>query len=561
MQEAVISETAQSPEPEIPVMQKYRPLLFILIALALVYFPFVNKAFTVDDTLFLKAADQIMETPLDFYGGEVNWYWITDKLHAINKNPPLVSYLIAGVASVFGFNEIALHTFFFLPLALSAIGIYLLGLQFRTNPVFTTAIAIFTPVFMVHGTNVMTDSTMLMFWIWGLVFWRLGTESGALKWFLFGGLSIALGVLTKYTCILLLPLLIFSGVWKFRKPGRWLVTVAIPLILLFAFEYYTYVMYGKGLFLDAFSYAGQRSPKEVIDYLDNTLIGLAFLGGCFPVGLLLMPAVGGWLLRSVMLVIGVAGFTLILTRGMVGDHQLTNEGANLTSLIFQFSILVLAGICLVTACLKEVSRKLDHDRVFLLLWFFGILVFVFYLNWTINARSFILMAPAIGILLSRRLEEWGIREEGFKRIFSRGAVVMSALVAVSVVHADYTWANTARAAAKEIVSRYGSAGKLWFQGHWGFQFYMEKMGASPVDFSKNEIQPGEHVAIPLNNTNLAQMGHQYGVVEVLHFKQHALMASMSRERQAGFYASVWGVVPYVLGSPGVERYMILRKNR
>jgi len=542
-------------------MQEYRPLLFVLIALALVYFPFVNKAFTVDDTLFLKAAQQIMETPLDFYGGEVNWYWTTDKLHVINKNPPLVSYLIAGVASVFGFNEVALHTFFFLPLALSAMGIYMLGRQFRTNPAFTTALAIFTPVFLVHGTNVMTDSTMLMFWIWGLVFWRLGTESGASRWFLFSGLTVALGVLTKYTCILLLPLLIFSGVWKFQKPGRWLLAVAIPMIALAAFEYYTHVLYGKGLFLDAFSYAGERSPKELLDYFDNTLIGLAFLGGCFPVGLLLMPAIGGWLLRSALLVIGLAGFILVYTRGMVGAHQLIGEGASLTSLIFQFSILTLAGMCLVAACLKEAGRKLDHDRAFLLLWFFGVFVFVCYLNWTINARSFILVVPAVGILLSRRLEEWEIQRSVLKRAYTRGAVVLAALVAVLVVQSDYTWANTARLAAKEIASRYVSLGKVWFQGHWGFQYYMEMLAASPVDFSKNEIQTGDYVAVPLNNSNLAQMGHQYSVVEVLHFDQWSLMATMNRERQAGFYASVWGISPYVAGYPGVERYLILRKNR
>lgn len=542
-------------------MREHRALLVVLTVLALVYFPFVNKAFTVDDTLFLKAAEQIIETPLDFYGGEVNWYWITNKHHVINKNPPLVPYLIAAIGSVFGFSEVALHSFFFLPLLLSAIGIYILGRQFNTNPVYTAVLAVFTPVFLVHGTNVMTDSTMLMFWTWGLVFWRLGTDSGALKWFVLAGFSVGLGILTKYTCILLLPLLIFSGVWKFRKPGRWLLAVIIPLILLGAFEYYTYVLYGKGLFLDAFFYAGERSPKQLIDYFDNTLIGLAFLGGCFPVGLLLMPAIGGWLLRSVLLVFGVTALILVLTRGMVGEHQLTSDGSSLTSLIFQFGILVLAGMCLLATCLKEADRKLDHDRVFLLLWFFGIFVFVCYLNWTINARSFILMAPAIGILLSRRLDEWGPQQAIFKRAFSLGAIMLSALVAVAVVHADYTWSNTARTAAKEITSRYGSLGKIWFQGHWGFQYYMEKMAARPVDFSKKEIQQGEYVAIPLNNTNLAQMGNEYGIVEVLHFNQRSFIATMSRERQAGFYASVWGIVPYVVGNPGIERYVILRKNR
>ena len=180
---------------------EHKSLIFVLLILAVIYFPFANKAFTVDDTLFLKAAEQILVKPLDFYGGEVNWYGVPAPQYLINKNPPLVSYLIAGVASVFGFNEFPLHTFFFLFLALSAIGIHLLGRQFNANPFLTTILATLTPVFMVHGTNLMSDSSMLMFWIWGLVFWMNGLRDGALKWFLLAGLAVSFGILTKYTCI------------------------------------------------------------------------------------------------------------------------------------------------------------------------------------------------------------------------------------------------------------------------------------------------------------------------------------------------------------------------
>ena len=542
------------------VMQEHKALIYVLLVLAIVYFSFVGKAFTIDDTLFLKAAEQILITPLDFYGGEVNWYGIPDQHHVINKNPPLVSYLIAAVASVFGFSEIALHSFFFLPLALSAIGIYLLGREFDTNPLLTTVLAIFTPVFLVHGTNVMTDSTMLMFWIWGLVFWMIGTRTDAAKWFVLAGVSVALGALTKYTCILLLPLMVLSGTWKFRKPGRWLLAIVIPLVAMAGFEYYTQALYGKGLFLEAFVYASERAPRDLGDYVDNTLIGLAFLGGCFPAALLLLPSCGGRWLKSGVLILALGVFALVYSLGGLVNHPFSSEGANSTALTIQFCAFTIAGICLVVVCLREAGKGFNHDSVFLLLWFFGIFIFVCYLNWTINARSFILLVPAAGLLLSRRLGEWGVKRGNVKKFVVYPIVAVAALLSVATVYADYAWAGTARVAAREITTKYSDLAKVFFQGHWGFQYYMEQAGATPLNFRNADIRTGDYIVIPINNTNLAQLDFRFERVEIMTFSHGSFIAVMSPAKSAGFYASVWGVLPYSFEKPRDELYYIYRKK-
>lgn len=540
--------------------REHKHLIFIILILAVAYFPFVNKAINVDDTMFLKAAEQILVTPLDFFGGEVNWDGFPVPHFAENKNPPFISYLIAAVGSVFGFSEIALHSFFFLPLALSAIGIYLLGRQFDANPLFTAILAIFTPAFLVHGTNVMSDSTMLMFWIWGLVFWISGNRTGDSKWFFLAGVSVAFGILTKYSCVLLLPLIVFSGIWQYKKPGLWMVSFLIPLSALAFFEYYTQVLYGKGLFSEAFLYANESSPRGLVDYFDNTLIGLSFLGGCFPAALLLMPLTGNRLLRVVVAVIAAAVAILIYFRGSIGGHSFIRDGGLDPGLVFQFCAFTLSGICLVFAALKEINKGFSHDSIFLLLWFFGIFIFASYLNWTINARSFILIVPVMGILLSRRLEKWGIRESKTKRHISYSMIGIAGLIAVATVYADFIWAGTARTAAKEITMKYNKIGKVWFQGHWGFQYYMEQLGASPQKFLAIEIQPGDFVVIAVNNTGLALLPDWFVMVEDLDFSQGSLLATMSSNRTAGFYSSVWGPMPYVVETPAKERYLVFRKT-
>lgn len=539
---------------------EHKSLIYVLLVLAVVYFPFSDKAFTVDDTMFIKAAEVILVNPLDFYGGDVNWNGFESPHYSINKNPPLVAYLIAGVASVFGFNEVALHSFFFLSIALSAIGIFQLGRQFKTNPLLTTVLATFTPVFLVHGTNVMSDSTMLMFWIWGLVFWNNGTATNASKWFFFAGLSVTFGILTKYSCIFLLPLMTFSGVWKYRKPGLWLLAIIIPIVAMLGFEFYTKSLYGKGLLLEAMIYANDRTPKSIVDYLDNTLIGLCFLGGCFPIALLLAPISGGRLLKLAIPIFVLGVLALIPLNGGIGGHTFVKGGVVQISLIAQFIAFCLAGFCLLVVCFNERKKGFNHDTLFLLLWFFGVFVFVCYLNWTVNARSFILLVPAVGLLLSRRLEEWEGNQTNLNPKFIHTMIVVAGLLAVGTIYADYAWTNTARVAAREITSKYSTQGKVWFQGHWGLQFYMEKSGAHPVVFNKENIRPGEFMVVPDNNTNITSPSNLFDLVEVIEYSHNSFIATMSPAHSAAFYASAFGAVPYSLERPLKEVYLIYKRN-
>jgi 4-amino-4-deoxy-L-arabinose transferase-like glycosyltransferase len=547
--------------PDKLLKNDYISLIFVLLILAVVYFPFADKAFNIDDTLFLKAAEQILVDPLDFYAGEVNWYGRPSPQYIINKNPPLVSYLIAGVASVFGFSEFALHSFFFLVLAFSAIGIYILGRQFGCKPLQTTILATFTPVFLVHGTNLMTDSSLLMFWIWGLVFWMNGIKTDAQKWFILAGLSVTFGILTKYSCIFLLPLMIFSGVWTYRKHGWWLLAVFIPVVAMLGFEYYTRILYGNGLFFEAYVYANENAPNERASYLDTTLIGLAFLGGCFPVALFLGPLSVGRFFRLLVFIFATGVLALVLYKGGIGDHSFTGDDGKNTAMIIQFCIFSLAGFCLVMVCMKELGNGFNHDSVFLLLWFFGIFVFASYLNWTINARSFILLVPAVGILLSRRLEHWSESRGNIKNVISYAMIGFAGLIAVATTHADYAWANIARLAAEDITAKYNSPKRMFFQGHWGFQYYMEKAGALPVDYRSTDIQAGELVIVPRNNTAILRPNPVFELVKVIEYSNNSILATMSPARSSGFYSSKFGAVPYSFEKPGNEVYLVYRMKR
>ena len=84
------------------------PIALALLACALLL-PFSDKAFHIDDPLFVWIAQRVLRHPLDFYGFDVNWFGWTQPMHTIEQNPPLASYYAALAGAVLGFGERAMH--------------------------------------------------------------------------------------------------------------------------------------------------------------------------------------------------------------------------------------------------------------------------------------------------------------------------------------------------------------------------------------------------------------------------------------------------------------------
>src|SRR5271157_4582503 len=73
-------------------------ILLLAVLTILCLLPFADKAFHIDDPLFVWTAKNIQTNPLDPYGFDVNWYGTWMRMADVNKNPPIVSYYIAIVA-------------------------------------------------------------------------------------------------------------------------------------------------------------------------------------------------------------------------------------------------------------------------------------------------------------------------------------------------------------------------------------------------------------------------------------------------------------------------------
>jgi len=523
--------------------------------------PFINKAIHTDDALFVWAAEWIQKHPADFFGCQVNWWGSAIPMWMANYNPPLLSYFLAGVASLFGWNEMVLHLACLVVAFLAALGVYSLAQMWCQRPLLATVIAMFTPAFLVSSSTLMCDILMLTFWIWTLVLWERALGNGQSRWqFIGAGVLAGLAVLTKYSAITLLPLLPILSILRTRKLGWGLLGLTVPVFMLAGYELITARMYGKGLFFAAVHYAQTTHVGFPGGWKASGIIGLAFAGGSLLPLLFFAPLL--WrrrvLLAGGMVILGA----LLLTFRLCDNLGLMCMAPDLNLMkhwdfLIQAVLLTAGGLHLLLLVVAETWRRRDAVTITLALWIIGVIYFATVLNWTVNVRSFLPVVPAVAILLVRRLE--ATRGNSVANGWLLWPLIPAAAITLSIVMADYQLANSARTAAEQITLKYKSTShQLWFEGH-AFQYYMEKLGGLPIDVERTLLQPGDTVVVPEIGIYTMLPPGSVGWVEHLQYAPSSWMNLMGgTENGAGFYGANWGPVPFASGKLPFQDYYVVR---
>jgi hypothetical protein len=532
---------------------------WLLLALAAGLALFLGKSFCVDEPMYLWNARQIAAEPGDFFGLDVNWFGRRTPMPVAMMNPPLFAYYLAGATRLVGSSELAVHAVLLVfPLA-AALGIASLARRLHADPAIALLATAATPAFVVSGSSAMSDMMMLALWVWAVDQWLSGVREKRGAALLRSGALIAGAVLAKFYGIALVPLLA-SHALATRASGRslpvapLLASLAIPLAVLFGYERLTSALYGAPHFASAMAYAERASLLRFAP-LGSALIGLAFAGGCFVSALCFAPLLWSWRAIAAGLALGAAGTALIVARPELGGSTFRGSGLGLgPAALVQVAVLAAGGLGILALAALDLLHRRDADALLLALWVAGTFALAAFLTWSESARANLPMAPAVGLLIARRLAGRTIR--------SRRAVAAAALaslaLAVAVAHADARLADSAREAAAQIADRYGAReGRLWFLGHWGFQYYLEEHGGVPVDARRSQLHPGDVIAIPSNNSGVFSLPiGRLQPLEMIEVPASSWLATMGAEVGAGLYSSVWGPLPWAFGEVPPERYAI-----
>jgi len=532
-------------------------LVWVLLITLGCLLPFLGKPFHMDDPLFLRAAMQIRQHPLDFYNFTMNWLGTPLPMVKDFDNPPLTCYYLALAAAVVGWSEPALHLAFLLPALASAWGIFVLARRFTLRPGLAAVSAVLTPVFLISATTLMCDVMCLAFWIWAVVTFVKGLEHNDWKWLLAAGLLAGLATLTKFTGLALVPLLTFYALARQRKFGRWLVALLIPVFFAVGYEWITRRLYGQGMLLAAGAFASEDRSGAQGGLLEKTLIGLGFLGGCFLPVLFYLPMI--WSRRLAVLGLGWLAPCLAALFWQPHFKPLLVPGGHLNAATFlEAAVLLAGGILVLLLTGADFWHRRDPDSMLLVLWVLGLMTFTVVLNWTINGRSLLPALPAVGILLARRVDARWPEPSLARRLWLLGPALLAAALSLRVAQADARLAATNRLAAEQLWAQYHKPGNtVWFEGHWGFQYYLERQGGKAIDLNDPKKAGRDILIIPANASNLyAPPKDLVQLVAKVDYLPDASCATMNNLAGAGFYASVHGPLPFVIGRLEPDRFYI-----
>lgn len=489
---------------------------WILIALtAVVLLPFAGKAFHIDDPLFLWAAQHIVDDPFHPYGFTANWFGTQQPMADVMQNPPLASYYLALASRVTGWNEIGLHVAM-LPFAiLATIGTWRLS-RSLSAALFVLA----APVFVVSATNVMCDVMMLALYVWAVALWVQEKPWPAAV------LAAAAG-LTKYFAISLVPLFVLYALVKKRPPARWVSPLILPVAVWGVYDVVT------GHLRAAMFYANTAKvqPPPLPDRLLHLLL---FIGGCAL--FVFVAALLSKYLR-IALVVGLA----------IGAAWTANA---------QMAVFIAAALAALSFAAFDLWKRRDPESILLAAWIAGTLLFAAVFNWTLNGRALLPMIPPLAILVARQLAAEHVRPP-----FAYAAAAIGIAASMLVAWGDLRLANAGREAARTVYSRHaGDPHTIWFEGHWGFQYYMQSAGARPLDLDET-VHRNDLLVVPRNNVNLFEQAPPHRVLEPIVVQLGPSAATMQPSRNAGFYSDFKASMPFVFGATAPEEYSVLRLGR
>ena len=543
---------------------KERAPLLLCALFVIVMLPFLDKAAHIDDPLFLWTAEHILHHPLDFYGYAVNWYGWQMPMFKVMMNPPLTSYYLALLMAIGGGSEVFLHLGMLVPGVVLILGIYRLSELFCDRPWLATLLSIFTPALLIGVGGFMSESLLLPLWVWAVYCHVRGERHGDSRLLFMAACLVAASVLVKYNGMALVPLLLAYSVVRHRRPRLHMALMLLPVAVLAAYDWGTSLMYGSGILSGAMRYSLNTNNLSTPLVTKHLLTGLAFLGASLPGCILLLPVAWGRKALGLFLTILAAYFIYLLAIGDFCGVALYGPHTPGWSFALQAALFVTSGVYILVLTCRDALGRRDEDAIMLLLWVLGQFVFTMFLNWTISTRNVLPLVPAVAILAVRALE----RERGMEaqlrsdnkqplrfRLHLPAAILLSAALAFSVALSDYLWANAGRTITRQLQQeRTNLPDNIWFAGHWGFQFYMQRLGFKPLDHTSSDIKQGDLLVLPRKMLQRPIPLRFFEKKLELSVPGCAFLSVHHEHLLAGFHSSVYGPLPYVFAPSEPHRF-------
>lgn len=466
---------------ELPHMRYVVLLVLWLIATTLN----IGKAFHIDDTFHLEAAQWIEQNPLRPMSGIVNWDNNSIPIYAYNQ-PPLYFYMLAAVGSTFGYSEVPLHIFqsFFTLLAIIAF-FKIAELSFPKQALVLTSLLAFNPAFLVNQ-NLMIDVPLLsihLSFIYILI--TPGIKLPVARYTI-AALLLSAALLIKYTSLPLIVVLLLAPL--LRKEQQYIFICFIPLVVLGLWSLFNYLEYGS-------IHLHSRPIKIWSFYMVGTQL-VAFilcLGSIAPFTLAFFPGIS-CKFRKALRLIAVSAVLLFLGVVLLWYIDVVSDRMARRLLWGGFVVNGLVALALVVKHQLSNNLKLrpknnNATLIVILLWGAGLGTFLILFAPFMATRHVLLLIPPLLLLLADLLHR--VR-------FNFQILAVAASLALGFISSISDWvaADFYRKKAKDIMVTLPKGSTVWSVGHWGWQWYSKAAGMVEYSTGIADVAVNDYIVIP-----------------------------------------------------------------
>jgi hypothetical protein len=530
------------------ILRRSAPALVVATVLLL---PFLDKAFTIDDPVFLAEARHSLTDPLHPTAFDMAWKEKAERVSVIVPTGPLMAWLLVP-AVLSAHPEMVAHGIQIGMLWIAIIATVGLALRLGLSPGWAAASGLLlgvTPAVLGMAGTAMPDVTAMALGVAGLeqvVAWR---QERRLRQGIAAALLLGLAPLARTHLVLLLgvaALLQVGDVLSLREWFRfswaeWLPILAAPL-LTGAVSVATQDP-GPGSSSVAMAAAGFSSTDTVIPNL------LAFAIHWF----LALPFAIPWVLLRWRPILGRAE-VLVLATGIAALFLRHVHPVDTPWVLAP--VAGLSAAALIDVLVDAVERK-DDTQLTLGTWLFLAFPAAIYVH--LPAKYLLASAPAAAILVARAM----VASPRLARPTLILATTASAILGVAILQADAAYANVARSAVRSLITPETARGqRVWYAGHWGFQWYAEEAGARYFSIEPPFPEEGDLVVACLNCEAHLE-NHDTEAFAPLHRIRHEEPGGrlMDRLTGAGFFSNTWGYLPWTRGDTLLEGFDVYRVER
>jgi len=504
---------------------------------AVLLLPFLNKPFTIDDPLFLRAAQHVLTDPL--HPGDFEQVWNAGDRQLLSQywlGGTIPAYVLAPVAAL-GNREWIAHLYQWLLLCLflwasvefaarlgcDRMQAGAVGLLIASNPVTLAMAATCMPDIMAAAFAMLGIGRVLAF----RENRRVGTGIAA-------GTLLALAITCRgTTAMLFVVAALLLAPSSLKRTAAYLWPLVLTVLLVVAILSLNRGPAPKAGVAGAFQQltSWRNVPRNLVAFL------------CFQA--LTGPLLAYWLLiawrrfllaAAAMVTLGCAIATL-------------SHSPNLT----QYAIPAALGICFAAAFLG-LSREMRHP-VPLGLWACSGLLAAPYVH--MAAKYLLPGVPAAALLVV--LHGARLQPQRF-RFLTALLIASGGIAGILIVAGDSTLAGSQRSAVDQLVAPPIHSGRtVWAAGQWAFLYYAQRAGAQPLANTPPLPKPADLIVV-------SRLDY-YGKLDQLPLRLEAVRSMpdnrcgifvLNRRLSAGFYSIRFGYLPFAIGCAEVNRYDVFR---